>query len=208
MKQIKTIIFDLGGVLIDYDRDLCVEAFAKLGYDADKLVDPYKQSGVLLELEEGSAGPEALYAEVSRSVGHSVSPEAVDVALCSFLLDIPDFKLDMLLGLRKQGYQVFMLSNTNPIMFDYMERGVFRKQGLTVHDYFDRLFLSYKMGLVKPYPEIYRKMITESGIVPAETLFIDDSQANIETADGLGFNTYKAVAHEDYRPVFSQYEPF
>ena len=61
---------------------------------------------------------------------------------------------------------------------------------------------------VKPYPEIYRKMIDESGILPAESLFIDDSEANIRTAASLGFNTYLAAQHEDFRDLFSQYEPF
>ena len=45
-------------------------------------------------------------------------------------------------------------------------------------------------------------------ILPAESLFIDDSEANIRTAASLGFNTYLAAQHEDFRNLFSQYEPF
>lgn len=70
-------------------------------------------------------------------------------------------------------------------MMTYMKNGVFRKQGLTIDAYFDRLFLSYEMGLVKPGAEIFRRMIESSGIVPSQTLFIDDSQANVDTGEGL-----------------------
>ena len=49
MKKVKTIIFDLGGVLIDYSLERSVEQFRKLGYrEMDKLINPYRQSGVLL----------------------------------------------------------------------------------------------------------------------------------------------------------------
>lgn len=207
MEKIATIVFDLGGVLIDYDLERCIRAFARLGYDARKLIDPYRQSGIFLQLENGSIAPEVLYDEISRSVGHPVDGKRIDEALCSFLLDIPDYKLDMLRGLKRRGFRVFMLSNTNAIMFAYMENGVFRKQGLTVHDYFDRLFLSFEMGLVKPGADIFRKMTADSGIVPGQTLFIDDSAANVDTAASLGFRTRLVERNEDFRSLFDGYEP-
>ena len=158
MKKFRTIVFDLGGVLIDYSLERSIEAFRRIGYgQIETLIDPYRQSGVLLQLEKGEVGPEALYDEISRSVGRPVDPKAIDAALCSFLLDIPDYKLDMLLDLRRRGFRLFMPSNTNTIMMTYMKNGVFRKQGLTIDAYFDRLFLSYEMGLVKPGAEIFRR---------------------------------------------------
>lgn len=209
MKKIKTIIFDLGGVLINYSIEATIEKFKQIGcMNASAFINPYKQSGVLLQLERGEIRPEDFHNAIIRDIGHAVDPHAIDDALCSFLLDIPEYKLDMLLDLRSQGYQVFMLSNTNRIMMHFMMEHRFRQQGLTVDAYFDRLFLSYRMKLVKPYPEIYRKMIEESGILPEESLFIDDSEANIETARSLGFGTYLAAQHEDFRPLFLQYEPF
>lgn len=206
MTEIRTIVFDLGGVLIDYDLQRCIDAFRALGFpDPENFVNPYKQSGVFLSLEDGSGTPEELYRYINAVVGRHVDPRKIDEAWCSFLIDIPAYKLDMLLALRRQGYQVFMLSNTNVIMFDWMRRNVFTKQGLTVDDYFDRLFLSYEMKLLKPYPAIFEKMAAEGGILPAETLLIDDGPANVATAAALGFHTYEAKVHEDFRPVFSRY---
>ena len=68
--------------------------------------------------------------------------------------------------------------------------------------------IMYEMKAVKPHPEIFRQMIADTGIRPEESLFIDDSAANIETGKALGFNTYLAAPHEDFRSLFSQYEPF
>lgn len=207
MTAINTIVFDLGGVLINYSLERCIESFRQLGWaQADQLIDPYKQSGILLRLESGEITKETFYAEIIRAIGHPVAPSALDQALCSFLLDIPSYKLDMLLDLRRQGYRVYMLSNTNVIMMEFMKEHRFKVQGLHVDAYFDRLFLSYEMGLIKPYPEIYRKMIAQGAITPQQSLFIDDSAANIATASSLGFNTYQAEQSEDYRMLFSQYE--
>ncbi len=156
---------------------------------------------------KGEASPQAFYDEVSRSVGRIVPSEAIDAALCSFLIDIPDYKLDMLLALRRRGFRLFMLSNTNSIMMEYIANRMFRKQGLTVDDYFDRLFLSYEMGMAKPDPEIFEAMICRTGIDPSCSLFIDDSPSNVETARALGFRTYLAAEHEDFRSLFDDCEP-
>ena len=68
MKKFRTIVFDLGGVLIDYSLERSIEAFRRIGYgQIETLIDPYRQSGVLLQLEKGEVGPEALYDEISCS---------------------------------------------------------------------------------------------------------------------------------------------
>lgn len=209
MKKIKTIVFDLGGVLIDYDRDACVDKFLKLGFpNAYELIGPYSTAGCLLKLESGLIDRNEFYNELRQSAPHPITIEQIDEAMYSFMLDIPEYKLDMLTDLRKQGYKLFMLSNTNPILMSLIKEQRFTIQGKTIDDYFDRLFLSYEMKAVKPHPEIFLQMISESGIHPEESLFIDDSAANIATGKGLGFETYLAAPHEDFRSIFSQYEPF
>lgn len=202
MKGIKTVIFDLGGVLMDLDKQACIDAFRKLGYEhVEELLDAYSQKGAFLQLEAGQISVDKFHDEVRRAIGKPVTDKQIDDAFLKFLVDIPDYKLDMLLDLKKE-YQVFMLSNTNPIMMDWMKNHSFRKQGLTIEDYFDRLFLSYEMGVTKPHEEIYRKVIEDSGINPAEALFIDDSEKNVAAARSLGFHTYQAAPQEDYRAIF------
>ena len=202
MSNIDTIVFDLGGVLLDLDRDASVESFRKLGYpQADKLLDPYRQSGPFLKLEKGEISPVDLCDIIREDAGRYISNDDIYSALNNFVLGVPQYKLDMLLDLRKRK-KVYMLSNTNAIVFPVVERRVFSQGGHVIGDYFDRLFLSYIMRAVKPTELIYEMMIAESGLVPERTLFLDDSEANIATAEKLGFNTRLVAEHEDFRGIF------
>ena len=203
MNNIDTIVFDLGGVLLDIDRDASVESFCKLGYSqADKLLNKYKQVGPFLQLEKGEISPVDLCDIIRNEAGKYISNDDIYAALCKFIVGIPQYKLDMLLELRRTK-KVYMLSNTNAITFPEIERIHFSQGGHVIGDYFDKLFLSYIMHAVKPSELIYEMMIAESGLEPSKTLFLDDSEANILTAQRLGFNTYLVSEHEDIRGVFN-----
>ncbi len=207
MEKIKNVVFDMGGVLVDIDRDASVRAFTEIGYaDAGKLLDPYTQTGIFLQLEEGKIEPQQLYEYIWQQVGHRIDPRAIDGALEKFIVGLPVYKLDMLRELRKK-YRVYLLSNTNAILFPYIARTLFTQRGLTVDDYFDHKFLSYEMRLVKPNKEIFLKMIEMSGVRPEETLFVDDAKANVEAGESVGLRTYLASPNEDFRPLFDQYQP-
>lgn len=202
MKDIKNIVFDLGGVLVDLDRDASVRQFVRMGYhEAATLLDPYRQSGIFQGLEEGTVKPDALYRHIQAHTT-GISPRMVDQALYAFLTDLPRERLDLLLRLRGD-YKVYLLSNTNPIMMDYIVRTWMSVDGRTPADYFDRMFLSYEMGLLKPSHEIFLRMAREAGMAPAETLFIDDSPANVASAAELGFKTYHARPGENLEAIFT-----
>lgn len=208
MKEIEAIVFDLGGVLVDLDIDASCQVFYKLGYPKDqKPVDPYKQDGIFLKLEEGLVSPEDYYTDIRSQIAGNVSDEQIARALYVMVTGIPEYKLDMLLELRKKGYKIFMLSNTNVVMFEYIKNTMFTKQGLTVDSYFDKLYLSYEMKTVKPDRKIFDLMVADCKIQPEDILFIDDGRANISTALSLGFETYLASAGEDCRHIFNRYIP-
>lgn len=202
--SIKNIVFDLGGVLIDLNRNAAVEAFSQIGFHrAAELLDPYLQRGIFLQMERGEISTAEFHSYVHSQIADNttVTDNQIDSALNKFLIGIPSYKLTMLLELRKR-FKVYMLSNTNEIAFNYVKQSMFTSQGLGVDDYFDQLFLSYKMKVLKPDPEIFRKMIEQTGICESETLFIDDSKANINTARELGLNVYLAKENEDFRELF------
>ena len=79
-----------------------------------------------------------------------------------------------------------LLSNTNPIHWRKAEACFFTAGGLAVDDYFENVFLSYRMHLLKPGEAIFRQVLRETGFAPEDTLFIDDSAANRATAVRLG----------------------
>ncbi len=202
MEGIKNIIFDLGGVLVDLDREACIAEFRKLGYpQADDMLNTYRQKGIFKELEMGTVTPQELYNYISVDAGHYIEPEKINQALYAFLIGLPVYKLEMLLELKKS-YNIFMLSNTNAIMMPYMEKTLFSQQGLKITDYFHRLFLSYEMGMLKPDREIFEAILAQADIKAEESLFIDDSAINVESALSMGFRTYLPAPREDFRHIF------
>lgn len=64
--------------------------------------------------------------------------------------------------------------------------------------------MSYKIGYAKPDKGIFDYIIKDSGLIPSETLFFDDGEANIKAAEELGFQGYLTDQDEDLRKVFEQ----
>ncbi len=201
MGEIDAVVFDMGGVLLGVNLEACVSDFKKLGYDASKLLNPYKQSGPFLKLEKGEISPEELCDIIREEAGKYISDEDIAAALDKFVTEVPEYKLEMLLELRKRK-KVYMLSNTNGMAFPDIRRKYFSRGGHTIDDYFDDLFLSFEMGVVKPSDEIFHMMTQRAGLLPGRTLFIDDSADNIAAAGRLGFKTYLAKEKEDFRHIF------
>lgn len=204
MNNIKNIVFDMGGVLVDLERQACVNAFVDLGFkDAPAMLDPYLQRGIFLQHESGEITPQQFRDAIKQGVEDPVpSDEQIDEALNKFLIGLPVYKLEMLRDLKKR-FKIYMLSNTNQIMVDFIDRTMFTQEGLTYNDYFDYRYLSHEMKLLKPSDDIYLEMARHGEMIPEQTLFLDDSQANIETAVRLGFQTYFVKPEEDYRHIFS-----
>lgn len=202
LQGISTLIFDFGGVLINLDRDRCVKKFIEYGItDADKMLGNYRQSGIFMQLENGEISTDEFYSAIRSITGKSISNEQINDAFNSFLLDVPAEKLELLLKLRKR-YKVLMLSNTNAIHFPWCEKTVFTYKGHTLADFFDHCYLSYKMHLSKPDAAIFKTLLDDAKVYPHECLFFDDSEANIKTAQSLGFQTYLVRANEQLAPLF------
>lgn len=190
--MIRNLLFDLGGVLMDLDRGRCVKAFEAMGMaDADSFFGLYKQTGPFMELEEGSIDPERFRTELRRllpGTGAGVSDTAIDEALFKFLIGIPTHRLEALRDARRRGYKIYMLSNTNPIMWRGFITDEFPRSGGHPMDwYFDGTVTSFEAGVCKPDARIFDYACRKLCIRPEETLFFDDSAANCAAAEALGF---------------------
>ena len=73
--------------------------------------------------------------------------------------------------------------------------------GRTLEAYFDKVYVSCEMKLLKPSPEIFRAVLADSALRAEETLFVDDSERNVATARSLGFATYCPKNGEDFTPM-------
>lgn len=199
--MIKNIAFDFGGVIVDLDRDKAVQAFIRLGLkDADRILDKYHQTGIFQELEEGKLGEEAYREKLSRLCGRPLEREEVRQAWMGFVSGMDVRKLDYIAQLRQKGYRTYLLSNTNPYLMDYWARTPrFTPQGNSIDTYFDKLYLSFEMGCMKPNGEIFRQMIEDARIRPEETLFVDDSASNIAAGKAAGLQTFQPENASDWR---------
>ena len=201
-KGIKNLIVDFGGVLIDLDRQRCIEKFKSLGLpDVEAMLNIYHQQDFFLKYEKGLISSAEFRDTIRRKIGKPVIDVQIDDAWNSFLAGIPVSKLNLLLKLRKH-YVVYLLSNTNEIHWQWSCKHAFPYRGFRVEDYFEHIYLSYEMKMAKPDVGIFQKVLDETGILPPETLFIDDSEANCRAAEALGISTYTPQVHEDWSHLF------
>lgn len=188
--MIKNLIFDLGGVIMTIDHDEALRRFKKLGLaEAERHLDPYTQTGIFGDLEEGKITAEDFRTELGKLVGCELSFEECKYAWLGYRKDVPKRNLVTLKDLRDRGYRLILLSNTNPFMMSWALTPDFDGGKATLSDYFDSLYLSYKLGVMKPNPEFFKTVIETEGIVPEESVFIDDGPRNVKAASGLGLNT-------------------
>lgn len=149
--MIKNIVFDFGGVIADIDREQAVQAFIRLGVkDADRILDKYHQTGIFQELEEGTLTEEAYRNELGKLCGRTLSWEEVQQAWLGFFTGIDVRKLHYLETLRREGYKLYVLSNTNPYVMGWACSERFSSEGKPLTAYFEKLYLSYQIGCTKP----------------------------------------------------------
>lgn len=200
--KIKNLLFDLGGVILDIDRNRCVRALTELGMEgADEMLGLYKQEGPFLDLEEGMITAEEFREEIRRRTSATVSDEEIDAAFCRFLIEIPLYRLQALERLH-QDYRIFMLSNTNAIMFAKSIPDFFKIDGKELDFYFDGKVLSFEEKCCKPNAKIFERVLEKFNIKAEETVFFDDSKANVEAAEALGFKGFHVTAENDFTTFF------
>lgn len=190
--NIRNVIFDLGGVVIDLDRDRAVRALEQLGLEgADDMLGLYGQKEPFLGLETGET-PSGEFFDIMRSrMKPGVSDKEITRAFNEFLVELPAKRLEMMRRMRMAGYRIFMLSNTNPVMYNSWIDRAFRQEGGTVNDYFDGIVVSYQELMCKPNVAIFETLMRRYGLNPSETLMLDDSEKNCQAAAEAGAHAFK-----------------
>lgn len=192
--MIRNIIFDLGGVIIDLKRNMAVDALDRLGIqDASALLGEYEQKGPFLMLEKGEISSSELYDILLPHCKKGTTCNDIRDAFEEFLREIPVERLKMLDKLRQKGYRLFVLSNTNPIMYNHWIDNAFRNDGKSINDYFDGIVTSYQERMCKPDPALFRKVVDRYNLKPEETLMLDDSEANVKAAHSIGLEAVRIM---------------
>lgn len=199
MERIKNIVFDFGGVIVNFSREAAVKKFEEIGVaNANELLDAYHQKGAFLQVEDGTINAEEFRVILSELAGKELTYEQVKEGWLGFMLDVPQYRLEYLLELRKK-YKLYILSNTNPYVMSWARSNDFTIAGRPLDDYFDKIYTSYELKAVKPGKSIFELMIKDADMLPGETLFVDDGPANIKMAKELGMMTFQPINGEDWR---------
>ena len=189
--MIKTVIFDMGGVIVTLNHDEAVRRFSTLGLQkADEVLNPYCQAGIFGDLEEGKLSLEEYQEALEKMVGRKLSFEEVRHCWLGYAADVPANKLAALRKLKEEGYRVILLSNTNPYMSSWTDSTEFSGDGHAIGEYFDALYRSYEVKLMKPDDRFFRYVLTQEKILPEDALFVDDGPRNCAAASELGIRTY------------------
>ena len=202
--SIRNIVFDWGGVLLDLDIAGCARAFEEAGVrDVPGLLSAAGGKGFLHAYECGDISTSAFREEVRRACGMPLADGDIDRLWCRQVLSIPQEKLQLLVSLSRR-YNLYLLSNTNEIHWEYLSPWVFQHEGRDVRECFKGIYLSFRMHLAKPDERIFRRMAEDAAICPGETLFVDDAEANCRAASATGFHAVHYVPGEDLGGIFRE----
>lgn len=209
--MIKTVIFDLGGVLLDIDMHQCFENIKALGVDVSELsketandrstsgatmCEGVTASGMLHLYQVGGITTDDFLGTILRLSRKGTTYQQVVDAWNSCLLTIPDYKLQFIKQLRDEGYTTYLLSNTNDAHWVYIKDVCFPE---SIDRYFSHCFLSQEMGMAKPNEDIYLSVLSQIPFAPSECLFLDDAKANCTAAEALGINCMNVPVRTDFR---------
>ena len=204
--MIKNLLFDLGGVIMNIRRENCVAAFKELGMkNPDEFLGEYVQAGPFAAIENGSMNPAQFRDEMRRIIGNDkLTDGQIDTAFERFLTGIPKERLDELKQLHRH-FGIYLISNTNPIMWNGEIARNFRQEGHDVDYYFDGMVTSFESHSMKPDKKIFMDVVDKFGIRPDETLFFDDSEKNCEAARALGFHAVTVAPGDEFYSLLKSY---
>jgi len=186
--MIKNIVFDMGGVILDFNLKKTVEAEFSPEYHEVIYEHVFGENSVWKTLDEGIYTFDQVIPGILEKLPEELH-EKVSAMVTDFYDYMPPFPetYELIKELKENGYKIYLLSNATPRFFD-------RFLDVPAFQYFDGLFISALYKLLKPNREIYEAFCNKFSLDPAECFFIDDLEANIEGAKKYGMQGFQFKA--------------
>ena len=202
MKDIKNILFDLGGVLYHIDYNLTKKAFEKLGVnDFNTYYSQQQQNELFDNLETGKISSKEFISKMLEILPGSSEEDVVD-AWNALLIGFTKENINLLKYLSGK-YKLYLLSNTNAIHIEKINNDLQDLFGYTaLNEFFIKTYLSHEIGRRKPDIETFEWLLKDAGIKAEETLFIEDSVQHIESAKKTGIKTVMWVSNKPITAFF------
>ena len=188
--MIKLFIFDMGGVLVQ-NFNILHEAAHILGLSFNDLLDYVRED--LIPIQEGTMSPADFWKRFSGKSGIVIERE-----LWSELFNPTiDTTMESFIGKINESHRVVCGTNTLDSHYNFhINRGDYQV--------FDAVYASHLMGIAKPKKEFYQWILNREGVLPDETVFVDDYPENIETAKALGIRSFLFKNTELFRRELSE----
>jgi putative hydrolase of the HAD superfamily len=180
--EIKVILFDLGRVLVDFDHQRAAERISAFcPKTALEIYDLFFDSQVTVAFEAGKITPENFYLEVKNMLNLKLSYASfVPIWNDIFFLSPKNRSVFRLVNSLRAYYKTALLSNINVLHYEYV------KKNFPVFGVFDKIFLSFDLGAIKPDKKIYEQVIGRLQVSPQEIFYTDDRAELVESAKSLG----------------------
>ena len=200
--DIRNIIFDWGGVITDLHVDDTIRALRELGNDKFDMLLKNGPNEIFKPFETGSITPDEFHVRIRKYLDPELSERQIDDAWSSMLGALPEERWRVLEDVRNN-YRTFLLSNTNYVHIHNYAKFIQRTYGTYgFFHLFEKVFLSYELGMRKPDEDIFLYVLEKEGLKPEETFFIDDTEENILTASKLGMHAYLLEGNETLPDLF------
>jgi putative hydrolase of the HAD superfamily len=152
----------------------------------EQIFDLFFESEVTILFEEGKLSPQEFFKRVKEMLGLRLEFESfVPIWNDIFSLSITNRAVYSLVNRLRHDYQVVLLSNINALHYEYL------RQRFPVFGVFHRVFKSFEMGLIKPDPAIYKKVLEELNAQAGDVFYADDRMELVESAKALGINSFQ-----------------
>ena len=201
-KGIKSVIFDLGGVIYAVDYHKTINGFKALGIDHfEEVYAKAGQSDLFNDFEEGKISRAIFVERIKNLSRKNMTSSQIVNAWNGMLLG---FMPDAIACLKRlsSSYRLFLLSNTNEIHIQEIENRVGAAFFSDFCSLFEKVYLSHELGLRKPHIDIFDYILKEKGLKANETLFIDDSIQHVEGALKAGLQAHHLTDEQTIDQLF------
>lgn len=205
MSNIKNIIFDLGGVVINLDFNATLTAFEQLGIkDFKNIYSQLSQSSLFDHFDKGTISEDDFFNGIKKQFQLKNSRQELEKAWNAMLLDFPKQRIEALKKY-KENYRIFLLSNTNETHIREFHKTLHQNLGVRdLEGFFEKVYYSCRTGMRKPDKEIFDLVLVENRLDPKETVFIDDTIHHVEGAKRAGINAVLLEKGEEFEQVLKK----
>lgn len=199
--MIKNIIFDIGNVLLEWNPEKLLKTYLLKNDEIQQIKEVVFESKEWCQLDEGILETEKAYEIFLKRLPDYLKEKAKEILYHWQEVAVRyDDMVELIKKLKERKYQIYILSNTNRQIYQYI-------QSLDKGKYIDGYIISAIEKQVKPNRNIYETLLERYQLLPEECFFIDDKKENIQTAIEVGMNGF-IFQHDNIEELYTELQRY